>query len=83
MAEMFLNTFIVSNWWKVYNFHYIAVGSKSQFATPITQFGLFIAFLQRNNFNHLHEEERAGCLLLLSFGCLVTVNVMWLFLTAP
>ena len=26
--------------------------------------------------NHRDEEERAGCFVLLSFGCLVTVNVM-------
>ena len=31
--------------------------------------------------NHLHAEKRASCLLLLSFSCLVTVNVLWLFLT--
>ena len=31
--------------------------------------------------NPLDEEERA--LLLLSFKCLVTVNVMWLFLSVP
>ena len=29
------------------------------------------------------EEERADALLLLSYGCLVTVNVMRLFLTVP
>ena len=29
------------------------------------------------------EEERAGCFALLSFGCLVTVNVLSLFLTVP
>ena len=30
--------------------------------------------------NHIGEEERAGCYVLLSFGCLVTANVLWLFL---
>ena len=32
-------------------------------------------------FNHLEEKEKAGSLLLLSYRCIVTVNVMWLFLT--
>ena len=31
--------------------------------------------------NHLAEEERAGCLL--SYGCLVTVDVLSSFLTVP
>ena len=30
--------------------------------------------------NHLEEDERAGCFALLSYGCLVTVYVLWLFL---
>ena len=33
--------------------------------------------------NHLQEEERAGCFLLSSCGCLATVSVLWLFLTLP
>ena len=33
--------------------------------------------------NHLEEEERAVALLLLSYRCLVTVNVLWLFLAVP
>ena len=34
--------------------------------------------------NHLKEEEKAGCsLLLLSYICIVTINVLWLFLTVP
>ena len=32
------------------------------------------------SFNHLEVEMRAGCFVL-SYGCLVTVNVLWLFLT--
>ena len=36
---------------------------------------------------HLDEEKRAlltlVALLLLSFGCLVAVNVLWLFITVP
>ena len=31
--------------------------------------------------NHLEEYLRAGCFSLLSYGCLVTVNVLWLFIT--
>ena len=31
--------------------------------------------------NQLAEEERAGCLL--SYGCLVTVDVLSIFLTVP
>ena len=38
----------------------------------------FVAFIVCN---HVDEEERAGCFASLSFGCLVTVNVLWLFLT--
>ena len=34
-------------------------------------------------FNHLDEEERAGCFALLSFGYLVTTYALWLFLTVP
>ena len=35
--------------------------------------------------NHLDEEERAGCFafILLSFGCLVTVNVLQLLFVVP
>ena len=34
--------------------------------------------------NYLDEEDRAGwSILLLSFRCLVTVNVLWLFLAWP
>ena len=33
--------------------------------------------------NHLNEEERAGCLAFIVFGCLDTVSVLWLFLTVP
>ena len=33
--------------------------------------------------NHLEEEKRVVALLLLSYGCLVTVNFLWLFLTVP
>ena len=33
--------------------------------------------------NHLQEEERGGCFLLLSYGCLVTVSALWPFLTVP
>ena len=32
--------------------------------------------------NHLDEEERAGCFVLIVL-CLVTVNVLWLFLSVP
>ena len=38
---------------------------------------LSVHFLQLSS---LDEEERAGCFALLSIGCLVTVNVLWLFL---
>ena len=31
----------------------------------------------------LLAEKHAGCLLLLSYRCFVTVNVMWLFLMVP
>ena len=35
-------------------------------------------------FNHLEEEERElVALLLLSYECLVTVYVLWFFLTVP
>ena len=33
--------------------------------------------------NHFEEEERACCFALLFCGCLVTVNVLWLFLAVP
>ena len=33
--------------------------------------------------NHLEEEWKAGCFTVLSYRCLVTVNVLWLFLTVP
>ena len=33
---------------------------------------------------HIEQEERERvALFLLSFGCLVSVNVLWLFLTVP
>ena len=32
-------------------------------------------------FNHLEEKEKAVALLLLSYRCIVTINVQWLFLT--
>ena len=31
--------------------------------------------------NRLEEEEKADSLLLLSYGCIVTINILWLFLT--
>ena len=31
--------------------------------------------------NHIDEDERAGCFVLVVFWCLVTVNVLWPFLT--
>ena len=34
-------------------------------------------------FNHLDKEERAGCFAFLSFGSLVTIHCIWLFLTVP
>ena len=33
--------------------------------------------------NHLKEEEKAGCFALLSYEYLVTVYVLFLFLTVP
>ena len=33
--------------------------------------------------NHLEEEERAGCLAFIVLQCLVTVNILWLFLMVP
>ena len=33
--------------------------------------------------NNLEEEEKAGCFALLPYRCLVTVNVLWLFLAVP
>ena len=33
--------------------------------------------------NNLNGEERAGCFTLTVFICLVTVSVLWLFLTVP
>ena len=33
--------------------------------------------------NHLEEEGRAGCFAFVSYECLVTVYVVWLFLTVP
>ena len=33
--------------------------------------------------NHFVEEEGAGFFALMSFLCLVAVNVRWLFLTVP
>ena len=38
----------------------------------------FVSFLVCN---HLKEEKRAGCFAFLSYECLVTVYVLWLFLT--
>ena len=32
-------------------------------------------------FNQLEEEEKAGCFAIISYRCIVTINVMWLFLT--
>ena len=31
--------------------------------------------------NHLEEEEKSGCFVLLSYRCIVTINVLLLFLT--
>ena len=33
--------------------------------------------------NDLDEEKRAGCFAFIVFACLVTVNVLWLFLMVP
>ena len=33
--------------------------------------------------NHLYGEERAGSFALTASWCIVTVNVLWLFLTVP
>ena len=33
--------------------------------------------------NYLYEEKRAGCFVLFSFGYLVAVKVLYLFLTVP
>ena len=33
--------------------------------------------------NHHYKEERADCFVLLSFVCLVTVNILWHFPTVP
>ena len=33
--------------------------------------------------NHLNEEEMADCFAFLPFLCLVTINVVWFFLTVP
>ena len=33
--------------------------------------------------NHLNWEERAGCFALTVFVCLVTVSILWFFLTVP
>ena len=47
---------------------------------------LVLVYITLNPFlfcNHLQEEERGGCFLLLSYGCLVTVSALWLFLTVP
>ena len=32
---------------------------------------------------HLDEEEKSGCFAVIAFGCLVSVNVLWLFLMSP
>ena len=45
---------------------------------------LFITLNVHSSFcYHLEEEEKADCFAFLSYRCLVTVNVLWLFLTAP
>ena len=31
--------------------------------------------------NHLEEEEKTGCFAIMSYRCIVYVNVLWLFLT--
>ena len=33
--------------------------------------------------NIFEEEERSGCFALLSYRCIVSVNVLWLFLMVP
>ena len=34
--------------------------------------------------NHLEEEEKAGCFAIIVFyRCIITINVLWLFLTVP
>ena len=33
--------------------------------------------------NHLEDGERAGCFVIIVYRCIVTINVMWLFLTVP
>ena len=33
--------------------------------------------------NHFEEEEKAGCVAILSHRCIVTLNVLWLFLMVP
>ena len=33
--------------------------------------------------NHLEEEEKAGCFAIIVYRCIVTIIVMWLFLTVP
>ena len=33
--------------------------------------------------NNFEEEERSGCFALFSYRCIVSVNVLWLFLMVP
>ena len=35
------------------------------------------------NQSEARKEEKAGCLLLLSYRCSVTINALWLFHTVP
>ena len=44
-------------------------------------FSLFVGVLC--SFNHLEEERKLVAALLLSYRCIVTINVLWLFLTVP
>ena len=32
---------------------------------------------------HYFESGKVGCMLLLSYRCIVTMNVLWFFLTVP
>ena len=31
--------------------------------------------------NNLEEEENAGCFAIIAYKCIVTINVLWLFIT--
>ena len=33
--------------------------------------------------NHLEEEEKADCFAIISYRCILIVNVLWLFLAVP